>query len=500
MNELIGLIDHWQRPHVIVVGDYMLDRYVYGNAERLSPDAPVPVLCVQQSDSRPGGAANVALCLEALDCVVSCVGLTGDDDAGRTLRRYLQHEGCDTAGLIIDALRPTTVKQSMVGLAQHRHPQKMFRLDYEDTQPITRAIADQITERVAALLDERAVLCLEDYDKGLLSPALCERLIGLARERGVSVLVDPPAIADYAKYRGAACITPNRTEAERATGVRAEGAQAIDRMTRQIMQATDCEAVVLTLDRHGAMLLERGGEPKQVPTVARSVYDVTGAGDVVLAALAAARGSGADWHTAVQMANLAAGLEVERFGIVPIALSEVLVAALQSAFATTKVRTLEQLMVEVDAWRKQGRSIAFTNGCFDILHTGHIHLLRGAKARADLLILAVNNDASIRRLKGADRPILPQADRGELLSELASVDYVVFFGGEADYAGGELDTPRPLLRALQPDVLVKGGQYARHEVVGHEIVDGYGGEVLTIAHVQGRSTSDIVERIRTTDG
>ncbi len=500
MNELIRILDAWSRPHVVVVGDFMLDRYTYGNAERLSPDAPVPVLHVQRTDSRPGGAANVALCLHALNCRVTCLGMTGDDEAGRVMRRYLQHEGCDASGLIVDPLRPTTVKQSLVGLAQHRHPQKMFRLDYEDSGFVDDAVAQQLLDRADGLLSDADVLCLEDYNKGLLSPAVCAKLIELANQRGVPVLVDPAATADYSKYRGATCITPNRTEAELVTGGRADDEAAIGEMARHLAESLACEAVVLTLDRHGAVLMQRGAEPRCVPTVARHVYDVTGAGDMVLAALAAARGNGADWLTAVRMANLAAGLEVERFGIVPITLDEVLIAALRAELGGSKVRTPEQLRPEVEAWRRQGRSIAFTNGCFDVLHTGHVHLLRGAKATGDLLVLAVNNDASIRRLKGPERPILPEHDRVEMLAELQSVDYVVLFGGDADYQGGELDTPQPLLRALKPDVLVKGGQYAHEQVVGHEIVDEYGGRIVTIPHVEGRSTTQIVQRIRGEDG
>ncbi len=496
MNELIRMMDAWSSPHVVVVGDFMLDRYVYGDAERLSPDAPVPVLCVRDTDARPGGAANVALCLKALDCRVSCVGVTGDDEAGQTLRQRLEAVGCDASGLVADPNRPTTVKQSLVGLAQHRHPQKMFRLDHEDNSPISNVVSQQIVERVDALLADARVLCIEDYNKGLLNPTLCGRLIELARQRNVEVLVDPAAIDDYRRYRGASCITPNRTEAEKATGTSAE-ADKVNDMARQLLESLGCEAVVLTLDRHGALLLERDGQPERVPTVARNVYDVTGAGDMVLAALAAARANDADWLTAVKMANLAAGLEVEKFGVVPITLAEVLVAALRAELGGAKLRTLEQLATEVNAWRKQGKTVAFTNGCFDILHTGHINLLRGAKAQADLLILAVNNDASIRRLKGPERPIVAEHDRVELLGELQCVDYLVLFGGPEGYEGGDLDTPRPLLHALHPDVLVKGGQYARHEIVGHDIVDAYGGRVVAIPHVDGRSTTDIVERIRT---
>lgn len=496
MNELIRLIDRWQRRRVIVVGDFMVDRNVYGNADRLSPDAPVPVLLVQREDVRPGGAANVCLCLAALDCDVECIGVVGDDAAGAELRHKLQYEHCAVSGLITDATRPTTVKQSLVGLAQHRHPQKMFRLDYENKQPVDVHIGEQLVDAVADRIADASALCLEDYDKGVLTPDLCRRLIELARGHNVPVLVDPAAISDYRKYAHATCITPNRTEAEKATGLEGGAGRANAAMARRLAELTDIEVIVLTLDRHGALLLRRGDEPRAIPTIARGVYDVTGAGDMVLAALTGAIANDADWPLAVRVANLAAGLEVERFGVVPVRLDQVLVAALAQEHDGGKLRSVEQLQVELEAHRRDGRTIVFTNGCFDILHAGHVRLLRQAKAQGDLLVLAVNSDASIRRLKGDQRPIVEQDDRLDLLAELQCIDYLVLFGDEACADPEDQDTPAPLIRALKPDVLVKGGDYAIEQIVGHQIVAAYGGKVVTIPLVQGRSTTHIVERIR----
>jgi len=493
MDPLLQLIDQWQPGRVLVVGDFMLDRYTYGDAERLSPEAPVPVLRARREESRPGGAANVCLCLAALRCEVTTIGVIGDDEPGRALRDRLADAGVDPAGLVTDSGRPTTVKQSLIGLAQHRHPQKMFRLDFESDQPLPPAVADCIYQSVEQHLPGADVLCLEDYNKGLLGPELCERIINLGRQRGVPVLIDPAAIADYSKYRGATCITPNRAEAELATNSRGDSPDDWNRIAAQLLDQLVLESIVVTLDRHGALLLERGGQPAVIPTVAREVYDVTGAGDMVLAALAGARANGASWPDAVRLANLAGGLEVEQFGIVPIPLDDVLLAALRQQHDGDKLRTVDQLRPELEAHRRAGKRVAFTNGCFDILHTGHVELLRGAKAQGDLLVLAVNSDVSIQSLKGPDRPILPEHDRVKLLAALESVAYVILFG---DGSGGEQDTPKPLLRELKPDVLVKGGQYAHNEVVGYEIVEQYGGEVVTIPHVEGRSTTDIVERIR----
>lgn len=495
MDPLIALIDRWQPRRIMVVGDFMLDRYTYGDAERLSPDAPVPVLRARREETGAGGAANVSVCLAALQLGVCCIGVRGNDESGKALCAHLEKAGCDTSGIIACHDRPTTVKQSLIGLAQHRHPQKMFRIDFESSDPLT---IDQSRTIVAAVEDRIAqtdVLCLEDYNKGVLAPGVCQQIIAIAKAHSVPVLIDPAAIEDYSKYRGATCITPNRTEAQKATGLPCDSPDQHDAIARRLVDQLQLDSIVVTLDRHGALLLESGGQPQRVSTVARQVYDVSGAGDMVLAALAGARANGATWIDAVRLANLAAGLEVEKFGIVPIALDEVLLIALGQQNQGTKLRSVDRLARELRAHRASGKTIAFTNGCFDILHTGHVSLLSGAKSHGDILVLAVNSDRSIQSLKGPKRPILPEDDRVKLLEALEAVDYIVLFG---DGCGGEADTPKPLLRELRPDVLVKGGQYAHNEVVGWEIVESYGGRVVTIPHIQGRSTTEIVERIKAT--
>lgn len=499
MKHLLDLIDRWQTRRVVVVGDYMLDQYIYGDAERLSPDAPVPVLRVSKQESSPGGASNVCMDLRALRCEVSCIGVTGDDDTATLLKKKLGDAGCDVSGLI-DAGdgRPTTLKRSYIGLAQGRHPQKMLRVDAEAREPISAEAQGRVVEAVQRSLAGAHVLCIEDYNKGLLSEPVCRRIIEMAKAAGVAVLVDPAAIRDYGRYRGATAITPNRTEAALATGLSTDSAEQLEAVAKTLLEGLELEAVVLTLDKSGALLLERGGEATAVPTEARQVYDVTGAGDMVLAALAAGLANGADWRTAVELANFAAGLEVEKFGVVPIELDEVLLSILRKETrALGKLRTVSQLAAELEAHRRSGKKVAFTNGCFDILHAGHIETLRGARATADLLVLAVNSDASIRALKGPERPIVPEAQRVKVLNELECVDYLVLFG---DGSKGENDTPAPLLRALRPDVLVKGGTYSHDEVVGWQIVESYGGCVRTVMPVAGLSTTNIVEKIKQTAG
>jgi D-beta-D-heptose 7-phosphate kinase / D-beta-D-heptose 1-phosphate adenosyltransferase len=494
MKHLIDLIDRWQTRRIVVIGDFMLDEHLYGNAERLSPDAPVPVLAVERIEQMPGGASNVCMDLAALRCEVVCIGITGADAAGDTLRRKLDESGCQTHCLVRGSVRPTTVKRSYIGLAQHRHPQKMFRADFEHNGPLPREVAETLLAHVRSALDGAAALCIEDYNKGVLAGALCEQVIALAAEAGVPSLVDPASLSSFMRYRGATVITPNRTEVEKATGIRTGDIERDSIAARRLLEDLELSAVVLTLDKHGALLLERGGEPVHVSTEARAVYDVTGAGDMVLAALTAARANGADWVSAVQLANFAAGLEVEKFGVVPIPLDEILLNLYQRGHhGLGKLRTLEHLLPEIAAHRRAGRKIAFTNGCFDIIHAGHIETLRSARAAADLLILAVNSDASIQALKGPSRPIVPQEQRLKVLGELECVDYLVVFG---DGRGGEGDTPIPLLRAIRPEVLVKGGTYGHDEVVGWQVVESYGGRVMTVPPVEGLSTSQIVERIR----
>jgi D-beta-D-heptose 7-phosphate kinase/D-beta-D-heptose 1-phosphate adenosyltransferase len=490
MDALLSHLADWRTVNVLVVGDFMLDEHVYGNAERLSGDAPVPILHARRVERVPGGAANVALDLIALRCDVRVAGVVGDDPDGRFLRETLEAAGAGVEALVADPARPTTVKQNLVGLAQHRHPQKMFRLDRESREPLAPAVLDEILRRVEDALPWADVVALEDYAKGVCDERLCQGVIRAAARHGVPVIVDPAAAADFDQYRGCAAITPNRTEAERATRLadRAETPPTTELIAHDLSARLDCEAVVLTLDREGALLLERGAEAIRLPTVARQVYDVTGAGDMVLAALCAARGNGLAWPDAVRLANLAAGLEVEVFGVQPIPLERIHQHALALARgAGEKRRSLREAVIEVAAARAQGRTVVFTNGCFDLLHAGHVSLIREAKRLGDLLIVAANSDDSIRRLKGPDRPVHAEADRVALLSELASVDLVVVF---------EDDTPERVLEALRPDVLVKGADYAVSEVVGRDIVERHGGRVELVGLLEGRSSTAAIERIR----
>jgi D-beta-D-heptose 7-phosphate kinase/D-beta-D-heptose 1-phosphate adenosyltransferase len=493
MSTLLDSLASWRPFKALVVGDFMLDRLVFGHADRLSNDAPVPVLHVQRTEERAGGSANVALDLAAMRGSVVALGVVGDDQPGQALARALAGAGVDPAGLVTDPTRPTTVKQSLIGLAQHRHAQKMFRLDYESAQPIDARRVEQLLSAFDRALPGADVVCLEDYHKGVCSPELCRGVIDRARAAGVPVLVDPANIADYSKYRGCATITPNRNEAQRATGLNLPDDAAPECFApaaQKLLADLEMDAAVITLDRHGALLLERQGEARAVPTVARRVYDVTGAGDMVLAALAAARANGLDWFEAVRFANAAAGLEVEEFGVVPIPLERIHADILSRERAVRgKQRRVDELNVEIAALkaRTPGAKVVFANGCFDVLHAGHVSLLRRAAALGDYLIVAVNDDHSVRKLKGPDRPVYPITDRVQLLGELECVNAVVIFGE---------DTPEVLVHAIKPDVLVKGAQYAVDSIPGAAFVQAHGGQVALLDIVEGRSTTNTLQKIR----
>jgi D-beta-D-heptose 7-phosphate kinase / D-beta-D-heptose 1-phosphate adenosyltransferase len=491
--EIVESLESRPASPIVLVGDLMLDRYVYGNAERLSPDAPVPVLNYQREDLRLGGAGRVAADLATLGAEVRVVSLIGEDDAGREIRKLLEGYRCDLSGLVVGSGRPSTTKVRLVGLAQHRHPQQMMRLDYEDTTPVDGELARRVREAFERALDGARAVCLEDYNKGLLPTPLCKELIAAANRRGVPVLVDPAAIADYSKYAGSATITPNRVEAERATKLPVGGdAEASEPQWRaaaeRLMTDLRLETAIITLDKSGIYLAERQGDGRYwVRGRERKVYDVAGAGDMVLAMLAVARAAGASWPESVALANTAAGLEVEKFGSVPITRTEIIQELLSEAHGLLgKRRTLAQLLPELDRHRAAGRRVVFTNGCFDLVHLGHVKYFQFAKKQGDLLVVGVNTDASIRRLKGERRPVINEEDRLGVLEELESIDYLVPF---------DHDTPLELIKAIRPNVLVKGADYAKEQVVGWDIVEAAGGCVALAPLVDGRSTSAVIRRI-----
>jgi D-beta-D-heptose 7-phosphate kinase/D-beta-D-heptose 1-phosphate adenosyltransferase len=486
-TRLIELVERLPRARVVLVGDLMLDRYLYGNAERLSPEAPVPVLHFQREELRLGGAGGVAANLATLGADVRVVGVVGRDDAGKHVREHLHAFGASADSLVEAEDRPTVSKVRLVGLAQHRHPQQMMRLDFEEHGPLPADLAARVVERIEVELPDADLLLLEDYNKGVLAPEVCARVMASAKRRGVAVLIDPANIPDYARYHGATALKLNRIETARATGLPVNNPDEYDAAATLLLDRLALEAVVITLDKSGAYLATRDGERRWLKTRPRQVYDVTGAGDMVLAMLAMARAAGATWVEAVSLANVAGGLEVEKFGSVPIKPEEIIQELLSEVREHLgKERTLEQLLPELQRHRATGKRIVFTNGCFDVMHLGHAKYFQFAKQQGDLLVVGVNTDQSIRKLKGEKRPVTPEADRVGLLEEMQSIDYLVRFNE---------DTPMRLIEAIRPDVLVKGADYRKEQVVGWELVESYGGRIALAPLIDGRSTSAVIQKI-----
>ena len=493
-DRLIRLLGEAGRAKVLLVGDFMLDRYVYGNTDRISPEAPVLVLNVSERHERPGGAGSVAVDLAALGAEVACLGVVGQDEAGSTLRALLgELPGCDTTGLLALPDRCTTTKERIVGLAQHRHPQQLMRIDEENAEPIGQQVADVLAEHLERALAWCDIVCVEDYNKGLLGGGFCRQVIASAKQAGKRVVVDPALITDYGRYAGAWLVKPNRRELGLATGLAINSDEPTWREGAALLAGScDIENVVLTLDKEGSYWYQRGEAGEVIPTRARNVYDVTGAGDMVLAVLTVF--AGADYGQAepatlrelVRLANVAGGLEVERFGAVGISRAE-MIGELHREHTgeASKLRSLDNLVREVAQHRRHEHTIVFTNGCFDLLHPGHVNLLSFAKRQGDVLVVAINSDSSVRALKGPRRPILRQQERAALISALGAVDYVIIF---------EEQTPEHIIRQVSPEVLVKGSDWVG-AVVGQEWVEAHGGQVRLMPLKEGFSTTNIIEKV-----
>ena len=467
---------------VLVVGDLMLDRYLWGEVRRISPEAPVPVLRLAHETEVAGGAANVARNLVGLGLKVSIAGITGSDLQRERLLSLLAGQGIDTGCVIADASRPTTSKTRIV--ADH---QQMLRIDAERTESIQPALAERLFGAVRPAFDAVDVVLLSDYGKGVLTGELCARLISAARERGLAVLVDPKGKA-FERYRGATLITPNRAELALAAGVDGDGLDALLTAAAEVRAGLGLEQLLLTLGELGVALVDAAGV-KHIPAVAREVFDVSGAGDTVIATVAAGCAAGLDPLDTAHLANLAAGVVVGKVGTAAITADE-LAAAIASEAAleqAAKIGNLDEVATRVRQWRGQGERVVFTNGCFDLLHVGHVTYLERARRHGHRLVVGLNSDRSVRALKGPERPLIGEQDRARVLAALASVDAVVLF---------DQDTPIELIRRLRPDVLAKGADYREDEVVGSAEVRSWGGQVVLVPLVENHSTTDIIGRVR----
>jgi D-beta-D-heptose 7-phosphate kinase/D-beta-D-heptose 1-phosphate adenosyltransferase len=533
--DLIHLVNSLGQPEVLVVGDLMLDRYVWGDAERISQEAPVILLRADKREERLGGASSVAMMLRALGAKVALAGVVGDDHDGGRIRKLLDELGIHHDAVVIDDSRPSTVKERYIGRAQQRHPQQMIRVDYEVRDPLSAESEARLKQSLAGRIRRCDIVLISDYDKGVCTPGVVSHAIATARSLGKRVLVDPircgplacipitprvdtgvhasragasratagvnsrsdsATVHPYVKYRGCSAMTPNRLEASLATGrsvqTGPESLAAADLLRRDY----DMEAGIITLDKDG-MALVRDAQRTIFPTRPRQVYDITGAGDMVLSVLGIALAAGADYADAIRLANIAGGLEVEKIGVAPVTRDEILrdiqlgmnpdgEARLALISPQRKIVSRDGLHGELESIRRRGQRIAFTNGCFDLLHAGHVQYLFEARSQADLLVVGLNSDASVRTLKGLDRPYNPQSARAEVLAALTAVDYVTIFD--------EL-TPLELIQLVRPDVLVKGADYLRQDVVGAEFVESYGGRVHLAALKPGFSTTNLSKSI-----
>ncbi|HSI94638.1 MAG TPA: bifunctional D-glycero-beta-D-manno-heptose-7-phosphate kinase/D-glycero-beta-D-manno-heptose 1-phosphate adenylyltransferase HldE [Methylophilaceae bacterium] len=467
---------------VLVIGDLMLDRYLWGEVERISPEAPVPVVLLKNETECAGGAANVAANLAGLDIATRLIGFIGADDNGVRLQRAIGDLGVNADGLLRAERHPTIAKTRIIG-----GHQQMMRLDQEDRAQYSETDMQNLLAAAHRQLSERpAVVVLSDYAKGVLTPQLCQAVILEARALGIPVLVDPKG-RDYSKYRGATALTPNKREAADACGVNIHDNEALLAAAATMRENLQLDFLALTRGEEGVSLIEHN-HSLHIPATAKQVFDVSGAGDTVIATLAAGLVAGLERKEALHLANLAAGVVVGKVGTAPIKLAELLheLTVEDSTQQADKVCDLDTLQWRAAGWRAAGQRIVFTNGCFDLLHAGHVTYLEGASKLGDRLIVGLNTDRSVSALKGPSRPVIHEADRARVMAALESVDAVVLF---------DEDTPLNLIRAIKPDVLAKGSDYTEDQVVGSEDVKSWGGRVALVDLVPGRSTSKIIGKL-----
>ncbi len=478
--DLVAAVRRLANTSVLVIGDVMLDRYIYGDVTRISPEAPVPILQVTHEIGLPGGAGNVVRNLTALGAAVAFISVLGDDQTGSDLTGLVGGQPGVEPWLLVQGGRTTTLKTRYVAAGQ-----QLFRADREETAPIHPRLAESMLRIAGDAMAATSVTVLSDYGKGVLSGNVPGKLVAMARQAGRQLIVDPRG-PDHARYAGADIIVPNRVDLAEATAMPVDTEQATVAAATALRSRHGFGAVVVTRGNDGMTLVDDGGA-RHFPAEAAEVYDVSGAGDTAVATLAAAIAGGADTETAVRLANLAAGVVVGKAGTAVARVADLLFALSPQRSAMRKIVPRDEAAEQVERWRRRGWRVGFTNGCFDLLHPGHVHLLEEARSKCDRLVVGLNSDASARRLKGPKRPVQPDAARAAVLASLASVDLVCVF---------EEDTPEALIAELRPDLLMKGADYTLDKVVGAELVRGWGGKVALADLLPGHSTAATLARIR----
>jgi len=463
---------------VLAVGDLMLDRFVSGRVERISPEAPIPVLAVERETVMPGGVGNVVANIRALGGEAHLVAVVGEDREAEHLAELLAPD--NAVGFVRDAGRPTAVKSRFVAGGQ-----QLLRADYELNRPISPKIEERILDENEKRLHGAGVLVLSDYGKGVLTDHVLRHAIAAAKSQGIPVIVDPKGV-DYSRYRGASVVTPNLNELEMAAGFLGHGDAKLEEAARSVLAKSGIQAMVATRGAEGLSVIRMDTEPVHVRAQAREVFDVSGAGDTVVATLALALAAGADLPAAAALANLAASIVVGKVGTASATGEELRTAADVIGRVGGKLKSGLALTDQVERWRRRQLTVGFTNGCFDLLHPGHLSLIRQARAACDRLVVGLNSDASVRRLKGPTRPVSNEASRAEVLSAIADIDAVAIF---------DEDTPMRLIEAIKPDVLVKGADYTIEQIVGAEFVQSYGGQVLRAQLEPGHSTTAVIAKM-----
>jgi D-beta-D-heptose 7-phosphate kinase / D-beta-D-heptose 1-phosphate adenosyltransferase len=482
--DLAALLAGFAARRILCVGDVMVDRSLYGEVKRISPEAPVPVVRIARESSELGGAGNVVRNIAALGARCAFVTAVGDDSAGREVFKMLSRLTSVEPFLRASVRRETTVKSRFFSFDGHH----LLRADRETILPLSPEGVADLSQAVATQIKESHAVILSDYGKGVLNGRFAQVVIDAARKAGKPVIVDPKG-TDYARYQGASIITPNRAELAEAANMPVDGDAAIVAAATTLLTRIDVGAVLVTRSGEG-MTLVTANSANHLSVETREVADVTGAGDTVVAVLTLAMACGAPALTAAHLANVAASIVVNRHGTAVATPSDILRSLRQPGFASVDQKLVDrtEAVSRVMEWRRQGLKVGFTNGCFDLLHPGHVSLLRQARAACDRLVVGLNSDASVRRLKGNDRPVQNENARAAVMSSLSPVDLIVIFGE---------DTPLALIEALCPDALIKGADYAKSQVVGADIVEGYGGRVVLVDFVASQSTTAIIAAMKT---
>ena len=465
-----------KKPNILVIGDLMIDHYLWGSCDRISPEAPVQVVNVKKESSVLGGAGNVINNLVALGSVVDVISVIGNDSVANELKSLLEKIDVPTSNLVVENNRKTSKKSRLIASQQ-----QVLRYDMESIDDINENSHKQIIQTLEKNIDKYSSIILSDYGKGVLTTNLTKEIIKIANKNSIKVLVDPKG-KDYSKYKGSYTLTPNKKEAMEATNIDIKDESSLIEALKSLKTQCELEVSLITLSEQGIAIFD--DELTIKPTVAREVYDVTGAGDTVIASIAFALGNNLDIKDSIYFANLAAGVVVGKIGSATTTLDEIYEYeySLHKSNSTSHIKTFDEIEKLAKKLHSQGKKIVFTNGCFDILHVGHVKYLEVAKSYGDVLILGLNADSSVRKLKGLSRPINTQDDRAYILASLESVDYVVIF---------EEETPYELIKLIKPHVLVKGGDYEGKEVVGQDIAD----ELKLVQFVDGKSTTNTIKRI-----